>query len=165
EATDSLEGSIAWLDKLCSKSTPLTTEHLSIVLEFIRGFKFEGRKLLLGKCISYREIATQFRTCLDTEVRKTVTWQMTQKSVNDANKMDGMERKVHHHTDPIEFETLLRVTEDLVWSFDSYNTITPGGTSDRNVRSTNRTQHTILQRPDETLVPSGSKDRMVQLLE
>ena len=42
EATDSLEGSIAHLDKLCTKSKPLTTENLSVMLEFFRGFKFEG---------------------------------------------------------------------------------------------------------------------------
>ena len=67
EATDSLEGSTACLDKLCAKSTPLTNEHLSVVLEFIRSFKFEGRKLLLGGCISNREIVTKFLNCLDPE--------------------------------------------------------------------------------------------------
>ena len=67
EATDSLEGSIARLDKLCAKSTPLTNEHLSVVLEFIRSFKFEGRKLLRGGCISNREIVTKFLNCLNPE--------------------------------------------------------------------------------------------------
>ena len=42
EATDSVEGSIMCLDKLCTKATPLTNEHLSVVLEFIRSFKFKG---------------------------------------------------------------------------------------------------------------------------
>lgn len=46
EATDSFEGSITRLDHLCAKLMPLTNEHLSVLLEFIRGFKFEGRKLL-----------------------------------------------------------------------------------------------------------------------
>ena len=165
EATDSLEGSIARLDKLCARSTPLTNEHLSIVLEFIRSFKFEGRKLLRGGCISNREIVTKFLNCLDPEFRKTVTWQMSQKSLNNVSPSDEARRKTRHHTDPIEFETLLKVSEELVRSFDSYNTITPGGTSETKVRATNRTQHTILQRPTESLVPSGSNDRMVQLLE
>ena len=51
EATDSLEGLIAHLDKLCARLRPLTMDNLSIILEFIRGFKFEGRKLLTGGCI------------------------------------------------------------------------------------------------------------------
>src|ERR1700724_3468143 len=165
EATDSLEGSILHLDKLCARSTPLTNEHLSIVLEFIRSFKFEGRKLLRGGCISNREIVTKFLNCLDPEFRKTVTWQMSQKSLNNVSPSDEARRKTRHHTDPIEFETLLKVSEELVRSFDSYNTITPGGTSETKVRATNRTQHTILQRPTKSLALSGSNDRMVQLLE
>jgi len=52
EATDGLEGLIACLDKLCAKSKPLTTEDLSVILEFIRSFKFKGWKLLSGNCIS-----------------------------------------------------------------------------------------------------------------
>jgi len=52
EATDSLEGSLMHLDKLCTKSKPLMTEDLSVVLEFIRSFKFEGWKRLSGNCIS-----------------------------------------------------------------------------------------------------------------
>lgn len=161
EATDSLEGSIARLDKLCAKSTPLTSEHLSVVLEFIRSFKFEGRKLLRGGCISNREIVTKFLNCLDPELKKTVTWQMSQKTLNEVSPSDEERRKARHRTDPIEFETLLKVSEDLVRSFDSYNTITSGTP----VKSATRTQHTILQRPVESLVPSGTHDRMVQLLE
>ena len=36
EATDSLQGSVARLDRLCAKATPLTHENLSVALEFIR---------------------------------------------------------------------------------------------------------------------------------
>ena len=165
EATDSVEGSIARLDKLCTKATPLTNEHLSVVLEFIRSFKFEGRKLLRGKCISNRELVTKFLNCLEPQFRKTVTWQMSQKSLSSVD-MSGDTRKTNrHHTDPIEFEALLKVSEDLVRSFDSYNTITSNEKSDTKDKSTVRTQHTILQRPTDSLVPSGSKDRIVQLLE
>jgi hypothetical protein len=162
EATDSLEGSITRLDKLCAKSTPLTNEYLSIVLEFIRNFKFEGRKLLRGGCISNREIVAKFLNCLDPELRRTVTWQMSQKSLNDVSTSEETTKKTRHHTDPIEFETLLKVSEDLMRSFNSYNTIAPTGTSGLTTRSTVRTQHTISQRPME---PATSSNRMVQLLE
>ena len=113
EATDSLEGSILRLDKLCAKLTPLTNEHLSVVLEFIRSFKFEGRKLLRGGCILNREIVAKFLNCLDPELRRTVTWQMSQKSLNEVSPSEKT-KKTRHHTDPIEFETLLKVSEDLV---------------------------------------------------
>jgi len=52
EVINGLEGSIARLDKLCAKSKLLMTEDLSVILEFIRSFKFEGWKLLSGNCIS-----------------------------------------------------------------------------------------------------------------
>lgn len=74
-------------------------------------------------------------------------------------------QKIHHHTDPIEFEVLLKVSEELVQSFDSYNTITTASMLNKTIRPTNRTQHTILQRPIESLVPAGSNDQVVQLLE
>src|ERR1700724_2395613 len=139
EATDSLEGSILRLDKLCAQSTPLTNEHLSVVLEFIRSFKFEGRKLLRGGCISNRVIVAKFLNCLDPKLRRTVTWQMSQKSLNKVSPSEKT-KKTHHHTDPIEFETSLKVLEDLVRSFDSYNTIAPTGTSGLTTRSTVRLQ-------------------------
>ena len=94
EATDSLQGSVARLDRLCNKATPLTHENLSAALEFIRGFKFEGRKLLAGKCISNREIVAKFLNCLDPEFRKTVSWQMTQESLKEISSGKG---KVCHH--------------------------------------------------------------------
>lgn len=162
EATDSLEGSIARLDKLCAKSRPLTIDNLSTVLEFIRGFKFEGRKLLRGGCISNREIVQKFLNCLDPDLKKTVVWQVSQRSLNGVNTSDEGGRKTRHHTDPIEFEELLKVSENLVRSVDSYNTITAGSTTRT---SSTRTQHTILQRPMENPNSSGTSDRMVQLLE
>ena len=165
EATDSLEGSIARLDKLCAKSTPLTTKNLSIILEFIRGFKFEGRKLLHGGCISNREIVSKFLNCLDPELKKTVVWQVSQTSLNATGSSDGQIKKARHHTDPIEFETLLRVSENLVRSVDSYNTITVTSPPSMSTGTTNRTQHTVLQRPIETATPSSTGNRMVQLLE
>ena len=82
EATDSAEGSITRLDKLCAKSRPLTAENLSAMLEFIRGFKFEGRKLLNNRCISNREIVTKFLSCLDADLKRTVVWQVSQLSLN-----------------------------------------------------------------------------------
>src|SRR6202023_102189 len=66
------------------------------------------------------------------------------------------------HMDPIEFETLLKVSEDLVQSFDSYNTIAPNGTSGSTARSTVRLQHLNSQRPMEF---ATSPDQMVRLLE
>ena len=65
EASNSLEGLIMHLDKLCAKSRPLMMDNLSVILEFIRGFKFEGCKLLTGGCISNREIVTKFLNCLE----------------------------------------------------------------------------------------------------
>lgn len=166
EATDSLEGSIARLDKLCAKSRPLTIDNLSIVLEFIRGFKFEGRKLLRGKCISNREIVQKFLNCLDADLKKTVVWQVSQRSLNGVTTSDEGGRRTRHHTDPIEFEELLKVSENLVRSVDSYNTITTGSTTGTASRSSgNRAQHTILQRPMENATSPGTSDRMVQLLE
>ena len=161
EATDSLEGSIARLDKLCTKSKPLMTENLSVMLEFFRGFKFEGRKLLAGGCISNREIVAKFLSCLDPELKKKVVWQLSQLSLSHARTPvqagKEPERKPCNHMDPIEFETLLKVLEGLVWLADSYNTIVATSTSGVTNRSTNRTQHMILQRPvDEstTLTPN-----------
>ena len=52
-----------------------------------------------------------------------------------------------------------------MWSFDSYNTIVAVNTSETSAKMINRTQHTILQRPAESSVPSGQGDQMVQLLE
>ena len=163
EATDSLEGSIARLDRLCSKATPLTHENLSVALEFIRGFKFEGRKLLDGGCISNREIVAKFLNCLDPEFRKTVSWQMTQESLKEISF--GKE-KARHHMDPIEFEALVKVSEKLVRSYDSYTAIASKGPSlDKTIKPTDRTQHTILQRPTDSPMSASSSDRMVQLLE
>ena len=165
EATDSLEGSIARLDKLCAKSRPLTMDNLSVILEFIRGFKFEGRKLLTGGCISNREIVTKFLNCLEPGMRQSVVWQVSQVSLNGVSSPDERGRRPRHHTDPIDFEALLKVSEQLVRSFDSYNTIAAVNTSETSAKTFNRTQHTILQRPAENSVPSGQGDRMVQLLE
>ena len=169
EATDSLEGSIARLDKLCAKSKPLTTENLSVMLEFFRGFKFEGRKLLAGGCISNREIVTKFLNCLDPNLKKTVIWQVSQLSLSNASTpvQTGKEpeEKPRHHTDPIEFETLLKVSEGLVRLADSYNTIVGTSTPGVTTRSTNRAQHTILQRPVDEPTSMSKDDCMVQLLE
>src|SRR6202023_2047653 len=66
------------------------------------------------------------------------------------------------HMDPIEFETLLKVSEDLVQSFDSYNTIAPTGTSGSTARSAVRLQHLNSQRSMEF---ATSPDQMVRLLE
>ena len=163
EATDSLQGSVARLDRLCAKATPLTHENLSVALEFIRSFKFEGRKLLDGGCISNREIVAKFLNCLDPEFRKTVTWQMTQESLKEISS--GKE-KARHHMDPIEFEALVKVAEKLVRSYDSYTAIaSKGPSSDKTLRPTNRTQHTILQRPTDSPMSASSSDWMVQLLE
>jgi hypothetical protein len=74
-------------------------------------------------------------------------------------------QKICHHTDPIEFEPLLKVSEELVWSFDSYNIIMTSSMLNKTIRPMNRTQHTILQRPIKSLIPAGSNDQMVQLLE
>src|ERR1700724_1886798 len=139
EATDSLVGSIMRLDRLCARSTPLTSENLSAMLEFIRGFKFEGRKLLHAGCTSNREIITKFLNCLDPELRKTVTWQISQKSLNDKRSSTGIEpeTKTRHHTDPVDFETLLKVSENLVRSANSYNAITTTGNSGITVRYIN----------------------------
>ena len=166
EATDSVEGSITRLDKLCAKSKPLTSENLSVMLEFIRGFKFEGRKLLAGGCISNREIVTKFLNCLDPELKRTVVWQVSQLAMKSVSSSTGKEREVtpRHHTDPIEFETLLKVLEGLVRSADSYSTIT-GSTTGTPTRAVTRTQHTILQRPIEEPTMLSPNDRMVQLLE
>src|SRR6202023_265622 len=163
ERTDSLEGSIMRLDRLCARSTPLTSENLSAMLEFIRGFKFEGRKLLRAGCTSNREIITKFLNCLDPELRKTVTWQIPQKSLNDKRSSTGIEpeTKTRHHTDPIDFESLLKVSENLVRSANSYNAITTTGNSGITVRSINLNRMS-LPRPME---PAASSDRMVQLLE
>ena len=169
EATDSLEGSIVRLDKLCAKSKPLTTENLSAMLEFIRGFKFEGRKLLDGGCISNREIVAKFLSCLDPELKRTVVWQVSQLSLKDISDSAGKGRasQPRHHTDPIEFKTLVRVLEGLVRSADSYSTITSTVTtgSGTTAKPLNRTQHTILQRPVEEPTVLSSNDRVVQLLE
>ena len=169
EATDSLEGSIARLDKLCARSKPLTAENLSAMLEFIRGFKFEGRKLLDGGCISNREIVTKFLGCLDPELKRTVVWQVSQLSLKGVSDSagKGREGQPRHHTDPIEFKTLVRVLEGLVRSADSYSTITAATatTSGTTARPPNRTQHTILQRPVEEPTVLSSNNRMVQLLE
>ena len=167
EATDSLEGSIARLDKLCAKSKPLTSDNLSAMLEFIRAFKYEGRKLISGGCISNREIVAKFLNCLDPELKRTVVWQVSQLSLKGVSSSSGKarERTPRHHTDPIEFETLLKVSEGLVRSADSYNTITTTSTSGTVARSSNRTQHTFLQRPTEEPTMLSPSDRMVQLLE
>ena len=112
--------------------------------------------------------------CLDPELKRTVVWQVSQLSLKGASSSYGKERerRPRHHTDPIEFETLLKVLEDLVRSAESYNTITAISTSGTPVsttgtasRSSNRTQHTILQRPVEGPTLLSPNDRMVQLLE
>jgi hypothetical protein len=93
-----------------------------------------------------------------------MTWQMSQKSFNDYSPSEEAKRKTRHHTDPIEFEILLKISEELVQLFDSYNTIastvSKSGTTARS--TTVRAQHMILQRP---LEPATSSDWMVQLLE
>jgi len=163
EAMDSLEGLITQLDKICTKSTPLTNEYLLVVLEFIRSFKFKGQKLLHGGCISNREIVAKFLSCLDSDFRKTVMWQMSQRSLNNvSSESEATRRKTHHYMDPIEFEALLKVSEDLAQSFNSYNVVTNGGTSGMTARSTVRSPYIILQRWME---PATSSDRMVHLLE
>jgi len=94
-----------------------------------------------------------------------VTWQMSQKSLNRVSMTGETGRQNRHHTDPIDFKTLLKVSEDLVRSFDSYNTITSSGMSGTAPKSTNRMQHTILQWPADATVLSGTNNRIVQLLE
>jgi len=169
EVTNSLEGSIACLDKLCMKSKPLTTENLLVMLEFFRGFKFEGQKLLAGGCISNQEIIAKFLSCLDPELKKTVVWQVSQlsmnKTVSSVQAGKELERKTCHYTDPIEFETLLKVSEGLVQLADSYNTIAGTSNFGMAAKPANRTQHTILQRPVEEPTTLSPTDRMVQLLE
>ena len=92
-----------------------------------------------------------------------MTWQMSQRSLNDvSSESKETSRKTRHCTDPIEFKTLLKVSEDLARSFDSYNTVTSVSTSELTARSTDRSQHMILQRRME---PTTSSDQMVQLLE
>ena len=90
---------------------------------------------------------------------------MSQMSLNRVSTTGETGRQNHHHTDLIDFETLLKVSEDLIWSFDSYNTITSPGMSGMAPKSINQMQHTILQRPADTTIPSGMNNRMVQLLE
>ena len=62
---------------------------------------------------------------------------MSQKSLNNVSSSDETQKKACHHTDLIDFETLLKVSEDLVQSADSYNTITATENSRMTVRSTN----------------------------
>ena len=94
-----------------------------------------------------------------------MVWQVSQVSLNGVSSQDERGRRSRHHTDPIDFEALLKVSEQLLQSFDSYNTIAAVNTSETSAKMINRTQHTILQRPAESSVPSGQGDRMVQLLE
>ena len=110
-----------------------------------------------------------FLSCLDPKLRKTVVWQVFQLSLSHASTPvqagKEPERRPHHHTDPIEFETLLKVSEGLVHSVDSYNTIVATSTYRVTNRSSNRTQHTILQRPIDESTTLTLNDHIVQLLE
>ena len=92
-----------------------------------------------------------------------MTWQISQKSLNDVSSSTGKEpeREPCHHTDPIEFETLLKISEDLVRSVDSYNTITATSTPGMAIRSVNLNRISI-PRPMES---AASSVQIVQLLE
>ena len=98
-----------------------------------------------------------------------MVWQVSQLSLSNASTPvqagKELERKPCHHTDPIEFETLLKVSEGLVYSADSYNTIAATSTSGVTNRSTNRTQHMILQRPIDEPTTLNPNNHVVQLLE
>ena len=108
-------------------------------------------------------------SCLDPELKKMVVWKVSQLSLSHASTPvqagKELERKPRHHIDPIEFKTLLKVSEGLVQLADSYNTIVATSTSGVTNRSTNRTQHTILQRPVDESTTLTPNDRVVQLLE
>ena len=86
---------------------------------------------------------------------------MSQRSLNDvSSESEATRRKTCHYTNPIKFEALLKVLEDLARLFDSYNIVTNGGTSGTTARSTVRSQYMILQRRMEPATSSQGLEQV-----